>query len=257
MAWCGRTRRGFELKADLYLPNGNGPFPAIVFLHGGGFTDRNRAQLRRQAAHMAALGMVGFAIEYRVAKEAPYPAAVSDAEAAVRWLRANAAKYHIDTERIFAAGSSAGGHLATMLGVTGGEAALEGDGCCKQFSSKVTAVVAFNPVLDLTALARRDSTTRFLGGKCEERMAMCKDASPISHANHDAAPMLILHGTADETVPYQQATAMVAKLKAAGAPVELFTATDAAHTFRSTAKWYAPSEQAMEEFLLRFVKAKR
>ena len=252
MAWA--KPQGIELKADLYLPIGTGPFPAIVFLHGGGFTDRNRAQLRRQASHMASLGMVGFAVEYRVSKEAPFPAAVFDAKSAVRWLRANGAKYHIDTEHIFAVGSSAGGHLATMLGVTPDDPALEGDGCCKEFSSKVTAVAAFNPVLDLTTMGQKDSTTRFLGGKCEERMEICRQASPITHAKRTAAPILILHGTADTTVPYTQATAMVAKMKAAGAPVvELFTAPDAAHTFWSTPKWYEPSEKAMADFLFRFV----
>ncbi len=244
--------QGFELKADLYLPKGTGPFPAIVFLHGGGFTDRNRAQLRRQAAHMASLGMVGFAIEYRVAKEAPYPAAVHDAKAAVRWLRANAAKYHIDPEHIFAVGSSAGGHLAAMLGTTGDDPKFEGDGCCKEFSSKVTAVAAFNPVLDLTKMEHRESmVTRFLGGKCTDKPDICIEASPLAHASKSTVPMLILHGTADETVPYPQATAMVEKLKAAAARVELFTAPEGAHTFWSTAKWYAPSERAMEDFLKR------
>ena len=254
MVWA--KPRGIELKADLYLPNGGGPFPAIVFLHDGGFTDRNRAQLRRQAAHMASLGMVGFAVEYRVSKEAPFPAAVYDAKASVRWLRANAAKYHIDPDHIFAVGSSAGGHLATMLGVTPDDPSLEGDGCCKEFSSRITAVAAFNPVLDLTAMGQKDSTTRFLGGKCEERMEICRQASPIAHAKSTAAPILILHGTADTTVPYGQAAAMVAKLKAAGATVELFTAPDAAHTFWSTPKWYEPSEKAMSDFLFRFVPAK-
>jgi acetyl esterase/lipase len=242
--------QGFPLKADLYLPEGKGPFPAIVFLHGGGFTDRNRAQLRRQAAHMASLGMVGFAIEYRVAKEATYPAAVSDAKAAVRWLRANAAKYNIDERYIFAVGSSAGGHLAAMLALTGGDPAFEGDACCKEFSSRITAAVAFNPVLDLTDMAHRESlVTRFLGGKCEAKIEVCKQASPVSHVSASAAPILIMHGTADETVPYRQAEAMVAKLKAAGAAVEFFTAPEGAHTFWSTPEWYGPSEKAMEEFL--------
>ena len=252
MVWA--RPQGIDLKADLYLPNGSGPFPAIVFLHGGGFTDRNRAQLRCQAAHMAALGMAGFAIEYRVSGEAPYPAAVYDAKAAVRWLRANATRYHLDSGHIFAVGSSAGGYLAAMLGVTPDDPALEGDGCCQEFSSRVTAVAAFNPVLDLTALGQKDSTARFLGGKCEERLELCRQASPITHAGRSAAPILILHGTADQTVPYRQATAMVDKLKAAGAVAELFTAPDGAHTFWSTPKWYEPSEKAMTDFLFRFVR---
>lgn len=236
MQWA--KPQGFPLKADLYLPKGSGPFPAIVFLHGGGFTDRNRAQLRRQAAHMASLGMVGFCIEYRVAKEATYPAAVDDARSAVQWLRAHAAEYHIDPAGIFAVGSSAGGHLAAMLALNGGG---------------VKAAVLFNPVLDLTDMAHRESmVTRFLGSRCEDNRKLCREASPISYATKSAAPVLVMQGTADETVPYRQATALVEKLKAAGATVELFTAPDAGHTFWSTAKWYEPSEKAMEEFLMRY-----
>ena len=87
-------------------------------------------------------------------------------------------------------------------------------------------------------------------------MELCRQASPISHAGRSAAPILILHGTADQTVPYQQAASMVAKLKAAGAAAELFTAPEGAHTFWSTSKWYEPSEKAMEDFLFRFVPGK-
>jgi len=255
MEWA--RPQGFPLKADLWLPKGAGPFPAIVFLHGGGFTDRSRAQLRRQAAHMAALGMAGFAIEYRVTREAPFPAAVYDAKAAVRWLRANAAKYRLDPDHIFAVGSSAGGHLAAMLALTAGDPTFEGDGCCREFSSRVTAAAAFNPVLDLVALAQKESVTRFLGGKCEERIELCRRASPITHASRQASPMLILHGTADEIVPYAHATAMVSKLRETGAVVQLFTAENAAHTFWSTPKWYQPTEEALEDFLLRFFPAGR
>lgn len=123
--------------------------------------------------------------------------------------------------------------------------------------AKVPAVAAFNPVLGLTAMPHRASMiTGFLGGKCKERMKLCREASPITHAGRSAAPILILHGTADHTVPYQQATAMVDKLKAAGAAAELFTASDGAHTFWSTPKWYEASEKAMTDFLFRFAAAK-
>ena len=242
--------QGIRLKADLYIPEGDGPFPAAVLLHGGGFTDRNRGQLKRQAAYLASLGVLGFAPEYRVAGEAPFPAAVYDAKAAVRWLRAHAAEYKIDPNRIFAIGSSAGGHLASMLGLTGGNQRYDRDGCCEVFSSRVTAVVAFNPALDLTAMSHRESlVTRFLGGSCVSKPEMCREASPVFHVDSHAVPFLILHGTADETVPYAQAVAMTEKLKGAGAKVKLFTATGAPHTFWSQPQWYEAWEKEMREFL--------
>jgi len=224
-----------ELKADLYLPKGPGPFPAVVYIHGGGWSGGDRKQLRRQAAHFASLGIMGMAIDYRLSGEAPYPAAYEDSKAAIEWLRANAAKYHVDPDRIAAAGSSAGGHLASLLGVRG----------------VVAAVVAFNPVLDLTGMPPESaSVTRFLGGRCAEKPDLCQEASPINHVSSAAPPFLILHGTADQVVPYEQAAKMAERLRRVGGTVQLFTATGAPHTFWGSGQWYEPTLKAMESLLL-------
>ena len=231
---------GQELKADLYLPEGPGPFPVAVYLHGGGWTSGDRKQLRRQAAHMAEMGVAGFAIDYRLAPQNKYPAAWEDAQAAIAWVRNNAAQYHFDAGRIAAAGSSAGGHLAALLGTRGtGEA-------------RIHAVVAFNPVLDLSEARNGESgNIKFLGGTCVQKLTACREASPVDQVRPHAPPFLILHGTADENVPYHQATHMVELLRAAGDPVELFTAEGGAHTFWSTEKWYKATEKIMETFLLK------
>ncbi len=229
-----------DLKADLYLPAGPSPFPVAVYLHGGGWTSGDRKQLRRQAAHMAELGVAGFAIDYRLAPENKYPAAFEDAKAAIAWVREHAAEYHFDAKRIAAVGSSAGGHLAALLGTSG-------DG-----AFHVDAVALFNPVLDLTETRAGESgNIKFLGGTCAEKAAACKEASPLLQVRSGLPPFLIMHGTADENVPYHQATKMVAALQAAGDPVELFTADGGAHTFWSTEKWYKPSEMALEKFLMK------
>lgn len=226
--------QGIDLKADYYLPQGSGPFPAVVYLHGGGWSSGDRKQLRRQAAHFASTGIMGFAIEYRLSGQAPYPAAYEDSKAAVEWLRANASKFRVDPRRIYAAGSSAGGHLAALLGVRGA----------------VAGVVAFNPVLDLSGMPPdSNSIKRFLDGTCAEKADLCRDASPVTQVSGSAPPFLILHGTADKTVPYAQAEAMTEKLKAAGASVKLFTAPDAPHTFWAQKQWYWPTLEAMESFL--------
>ncbi len=241
---------GVDLKADLYLPKGRGPFPVVLYLHGGAWSSGDRTQLHRQAADLAAVGIAGFAIEYRLAGQYRFPIQLFDAKAAVRWLRAHANHYPLDATRIAAVGSSAGGHLAAMLGLTQHDSRFEGDGCCRGFPSTVVAVAAFNPVLDLTDMGHRESMiTELLGRKCEDSLELCRDASPIAHIHPMVTPFLILHGTADVIVPYGQAATMVAKLKAAEVPVEMFTADGAPHTFWAEPRWYQPSLEALENFL--------
>ena len=248
MVWS--SPGGADLAADLYLPKGAGPFPVVLYVHGGGWTSGDRKQLRRQAADLAAKGIAGVAIEYRLSPKYSYPAALYDAKAAVRWIRVNAAKYHFDASRIVAAGSSAGGHLAMLLGLTSGDPKYDGDGCCTGVSSGVSGVVAFNPVLDLTETGHGETMVqKFLGFACQENLAVCKDASPTYHAHATKIPFLILHGTADQMVPYRDAADMTAKLKQAGANATLFTAEGGAHTFWANKLWYTPTLERMEGFL--------
>jgi dienelactone hydrolase len=169
-----------------------------------------------------------------------YPAAFEDAQAAVKWVHDNAQKYRFDATRISSVGSSAGGHLASLLGTSG------------KGTAAVNAVVAFNPVLDLTDTTRgEDGNIKFLGGLCAEHLAACKEASPVLQVHRNMPPFLILHGTADENVPFPQAVHMVQALKAAGDSVDFFQADGGKHTFWSTPQWYAPTEKAMETFLLK------
>jgi acetyl esterase/lipase len=239
-----------ELKADLYLPRRAGPLPAAVYIHGGGWSGGVRTQLWRQAAHMAAKGVAGACISYRLSGQATWPAPLHDSKEAIRWLRANARAYGIDAARIAAVGSSAGGHLAALLGVTGGNPQFEGAGAGRQFSSRVTAVVALNPVLDLEDMPNpAGNIARLLGKGCGEAPGLCREASPISHVSRSAPPFLILHGTADAAVPYRQADEMARRLKQAGVQAELFTARDAPHTFWASREWYEPVLRAIEEFL--------
>ncbi len=243
-----------ELKLDLYRPaSGEGPFPAILFIHGGGWLGGNKNAFRRQAAYLASKGFVGACIEYRLSGEATYPAAVHDSKAAVRWIRAHAAKYKIDPDRIGAAGGSAGGHLVAMLGTTAHLKELEGDGGHAKFSSRVQAVAAFNPALDLIQLDGRPpnasgAVRSFLGGPYEKMPQAFAQASPITHAGKGSAPHLFLHGTADATVPYEQSVEMHRKLKAAGVRAELYSAEGAPHGFFNRPPHYQPALERMEQF---------
>jgi len=251
-----------ELHLDLFLPKeGAGPFPAVVYIHGGGWTGGNKSAFQRQAAYMATKGYVGACMEYRLSGEARYPAAVHDSKAAVRWLRANAARYRIDAKRMGAAGGSAGGHLVAFLGTTGEKKEFEGQGGNAGVSTRVRAVAAFNPVLDMTMVRMRDPAAsasgaleKFLGASYAERPDLYAEASPTTHVSRDSAAFLFLHGTADTTVPYQQSVEMMKKLKEAGVYADLFSAEDARHGFFNSPPWYEPTLKKMEEFFNRFLK---
>ena len=233
---------GRDLHLDLFLPTeGREPFPAVVYIHGGGWKGGNKNAFRRQAAHMATKGFAGACIEYRLSGEAKYPAALQDSKAAVGWMRANAAKYRIDPQRIGAAGGSAGGHLVALLGVTG----------------DVKAVAAFNPAVDLVSFGKRapagasNSVVEFLGATYAQKPELWAEATPLTHVDKNSAVFLFLHGNADTTVPYQQSLDMLNKLKAAGVEAELFTAEGAAHGFFNRPPWFEPTLKRMEEFFLR------
>jgi acetyl esterase/lipase len=234
-----------QMHMDLYLPTrGQGPFPAVVYIHGGGWRGGNRSQFGRQAAYMAAHGFTGVCIEYRFSGEAKYPAAFDDAVAAVRWVRDHAAEYRIDPKRIGIAGGSSGGHLAALLGTMKGHI--------------VQAVAAFNPVLDLPALAHSDPASGLisdlLGAAYSENPGLWAEASPITNAGAGSAPFLLLHGDADTMVPYSQSVAMRDKLQAGGVAVELFTATGADHGFFNNPPWFEPTEKRMEEFFVKYLR---
>ena len=233
---------GRDLHLDLFLPKeGRGLFPAVVYIHGGGWKGGNRNAFRRQAAHMATKGFAGACIEYRLSGEAKYPAALQDSKAAVGWMRANAAKYRIDSQRIGAAGGSAGGHLVALLGVTG----------------DVKAVAAFNPAVDLVSFGKSapasagSSVAEFLGATYAQKPELWAEATPITHVDKNSAVFLFLHGNADTTVPYRQSVDMLNKLKAAGVEAELFTAEGAAHGFFNRPPWFEPTLKRMDEFFLR------
>jgi acetyl esterase/lipase len=151
---------------------------------------------------------VAVSLNYRLTDEAPFPACVEDVKCAVRWLRANAAKYNVDPQRIGAYGNSAGAHLVAILGP---EAGLEGDGPYQDQSSQVQAVCCSATPTDFTDWGgktfRGDDT--FLAGPAESKGERRKKASPITYVWADAPPFLVIHGTADNTVPLSQAEKLV------------------------------------------------
>ena len=250
------TGGGRELSADLYLPTqpAASPRPAVVYVHGGAWQGGSRAQFSRHAIAMALRGYAGLCIEYRLADKAPFPGAVEDANCAVRFLRAFAEDLGIDADRIGIAGGSAGGHLAAMVATTCGMARLEGTGGHGDYSSDVQALVGFNAVLDVREMTQHEAVLAFLGGTPREvGQEVYEDASPICHVSKNTPPTLLLHGTADSTVPYEQSVLFCEAVGKAGGHADLFTAEGAEHGFFNSDPWFEPTLERMVEFLLQWL----
>lgn len=204
--------------------------PGVVFIHGGGFVEGYPEMLIRYAAQLAGLGYVTASIGYRLAGEALFPAAVEDSKCAVRWLRAHAGELGLDPGRLAAAGNSAGGYLAAMLGSTPGR--MEGAGGWQEQPSAVQAVVLWYPPVDLRPSAStpevRDAVTAFLGHLPTEQEAAA--VSPASLVQQ-APPTLTLAGTDDPLIPIGQLREYHRSLDAAGVAHRLREFPGVGHSF--------------------------
>lgn len=225
-------------KLDIYLPPGDGPFPLLVWIHGGawraGSKDGNVFGLP-----LLAKGYAVASINYRFTNHAIYPAQIHDCKAAIRFLRSNAKKYKFDADHVGVAGGSAGGHLVALLGTTGGIKELEGDIGPKDVSSRVQAVCdIFGP----TDIARMGDSAGFpkeshpirqlLGGTVNEKKDLCDLCSPIKFVTKDDAPFIILHGTKDPLVPVEQSQLFHEALKKGGVESTLIVVENAGHDGR-------------------------
>jgi acetyl esterase/lipase len=225
-----------HLQLDLCQPSGDGPFPAVVCIHGGGFRAGKRDSWDKMCQQLAARGYVAVTITYRLAPDHQFPAAVEDSKAAVRWVRANAAKYHVDPNRIGALGDSAGAHLALFLAVTNNVHDFDGDQNPGQSSAVQCAVSYYGPA-DFTlsygkSVDAAEVLPLFLGGNLQQQPKRHVQASPLYWVTPDAPPILLLHGTQDKYVNYEQAILLRDRLKAAQCDVELLTLEGAGHGFK-------------------------
>lgn len=234
---------------DLLLPEKveSEKYPVVVFIHGGAWRAGSKASGRSKLQKLVAEGrFAGVSVGYRLSSEAKWPAQIHDCKAAIRWVRANAEKYKLDASRIAVWGSSAGGHLVNMLGVSGGVKELEGAlGPHTNESSRVTCVVNFFGPTKLLAMNDYGGTmdhdapdspeSQLIGGPIQEHKERANAASPISYVSKDDAPFLHVHGTKDPLVPFNQAEIFHSALKQKGVSTILYPVEGAGHGFRELA----------------------
>lgn len=214
---------GESLTLDAYVPEGKGPFPAVIIVHGGGWEAGTKTTYVPPLFEpLSKGGFAWFTINYRLAPKHPYPAATEDVFAAIRWVRKNARQYRVDTRRIALMGESAGGHLVGYAGARG------------RGNTRVAAVVSFYGVHDFLARARQmgevgKNVTQFLGVRSVSEEAKMREASPIEYVHRKMPPFLMIHGTEDKAVPYNQSTTMCAKMNGVGVACEVFRVDGAPH----------------------------
>jgi acetyl esterase/lipase len=216
------TGAGENLLLDLAVPKGlDHPLPAIVWIHGGGWQWGDKSEFENLISESARVGYVAVTINYRFAPKHVFPAQIEDSKCAVRWLRANAQRLHVDPRRIGAVGSSAGAHLSMMLGAMDPSDGLEGHGGSSEASSRVQAVVSFAGPTNLRAAfpdVSKPLLATFLGGPAAEKQEAARAASPITYVSSGDPPMLLIQGTQDPLVPYSQAYEMAEALTKAKVP---------------------------------------
>jgi acetyl esterase/lipase len=271
---------------DLFLPPARfaqaGPRPWLLYIHGGGWVGggpRRSSAFQdwpRVLAAIAAEGYVVASVSYRFSKEAPFPAAIQDVKAAIRWLRVNAGKYHLDPDRGMTIGQSAGGHLAALAAVSCGVSALRPPprvvpgaptvelrastvSGADEASDCVQGAVAWFGVYDFAALQNSAKDPASLGpvnlllacgaGPCAE--ISLRAASPITYISGHSPPILLMHGDADQTVPVEQSEQFYRALQRAGVPSRLTIIPGVGHSWigRTPEATRAASLQAIRESL--------
>lgn len=236
-----------ELQLDLYLPAGAIGAPAVVYVHGGGWRTGTRDNLAPLAIRMAQRGHAGATVGYRLSGEAKYPAAVDDVKAAVRWLRANGARYGIDPNRIALAGASAGGQIASLAGVMGEAQAVVNIDGLSDFTSPEALRHEDDPAKNPSAAGA------WFGGRYAEKSALWREASPIFHVGPRTPPMLFIgSGQLRFSVGRE---AMLEKMKGHGVPGRVVLLPDTPHSFWLFDPWLASTVDAMALFLDQYLKA--
>jgi acetyl esterase/lipase len=250
---------------DLFLPeqSSDKPMPLMIWIHGGAWMAGGQAN--PPVLYLVTNGFAVASIQYRFSQDAIWPAQAYDCKAAIRFLRANAAKYNFDPKHFGVGGDSSGGHLAAFVGTSGDVNEMEGALGNTNVSSRVQAVVDWFGPTDVTLMAQQSGPrsmiqhdapnspeSRLLGGPVQEKRDLAKTANPLTYVDKNDPPFLIMHGDNDQLVPLGQSVVLAKALIDAGVEVTMKTIPGAGHEgpqFRS-----AESQRLIEEFLSRNLK---
>ncbi len=234
-----------SLTLDASIPEGPGPFPAVIIVHGGGWRNGDKQTFVKPLFEpLTKAGFAWFTINYRLAPAYRFPAPVEDVENAIRYVQSHAREYKVDLKRLALTGESAGGHLVSFVGARDGA------------KLKLRAVVPFYAPNDLEAMITGPDKTE--GGGPAIRgllnftepdaaaIRKLREASPVTYVKKGMPPFLLIHGTKDMTVPFRQATLMCDKIKQAGSSCELFPVEGGAH---GVGNW--ERDPALQEYKVR------
>jgi acetyl esterase/lipase len=208
--YAGSPVANDERVGDFYRPDGAGPFPAVLLVHGGSWQRGSRSEMVKFARRFAGAGYAVYNVDYRLAPEHRYPAQLDDVRAAFAWLHAHARSLAVDPQRIAVMGYSAGAHLALLLGLA------ESDG-----APRPRAVVAGAAPSDLTAYPNSPVLAALIGGTGAALPDVYADASPISHGSPDDPPVLLYHGALDAIVDVEQSRRLLEKLRSVEVAAQL------------------------------------
>ena len=247
-----------KLHLDLFYPkNSTASKPAVILIHGGGWRSGDKSLLIPMAQQFAVKGYVIAAVEYRLSPEAKYPAAVYDLKAAIRWMRANAAHYHVDPNKIAILGCSSGGQLAALVGTTNGVSKFSGVSQQQTESSNVQAIIDIDGVLDFTSEEARkyeDDPTKnpssagaWFGGRYDEKPNVWKEASPLYYANEKTPSILFINSSIPRF--HVGRDEMIEKLKQFNIYYEVHTIPDTPHSFWLFHPWFEETLQYAADFL--------
>jgi acetyl esterase/lipase len=240
-------------KMDIYFPQSGGPWPTVVYIHGGGWMHGDKSEAALFASGMNSMGFLVVSLNYRLYPPATFPAMIEDVKCGIRSLRAHAGEYNLDPNRIAAMGASAGGHLVSLLGTTDQSAGWDIGEYLDQ-SSRVQAVISLAAVMDLSQTFPNadgnDVETMKRIGFNESNML---EASPVTHVSLNDPPFLLIHGDHDELVPYQQSQLMYDRLVQANVPAQLVIVKNASHSFDAPNGDITPSLAELNFTILEFL----
>ncbi len=243
----------FTVLLNVYVPKKDGPHPGILLIHGGGWQKRQIDADKPLAAKLAERGFVVAQVAYRLSTDAKYPGALHDCKAALRFLRAHAAQYKLDVDRVGVMGGSAGGHLSGLIGMTGGKKALEGTGGSPEQSTVVKACVVMAATMDMvTSNKEKNGEAQILFfGPFAEKQSVYAEASPLTHVSKTSPPTLFIEGEKDNFKVGRPE--MQEHLRGYGVPTELVTLKDAPHPFWMSQPWLDETVKAAGDWFAKYL----